>query len=107
MLKERTGGLLWHFLACLSDWPVDMNTRSSVSLPHQAVCLTGLWSKKALREAVTMSKRPGLTGGELGVWMCVCVPTNVCLCPHVPVCVHVWVSVPRCVHTQEWVFVLV
>lgn len=76
---------------------MDMNTWSSVSLPHLALHLTGLWSKKALKEAVTISKRPGLAGGELGVWMYVCVPTNVCLCPHVPVCVHIWTQV--CSHT--------
>lgn len=89
----------------LSEWPMDMSTRSSISLPHLALPLTGLWSKKAMREVVITSKKPGLAGRGLGVWVCVYIHTNVCLCPHVPVCVHAWVSVPKCVHTWEWVSV--
>lgn len=51
----------------LCDWPVSTSNspcnphhHPPRSLPHLALPLTGLWSKKVMRDAVTMSKRPGL-----------------------------------------------
>lgn len=48
----------------LCDWPVDMSTPNPNSLPHPALPLTGPCTKKAIKEAETMNKRPGLA------WSC-------------------------------------
>lgn len=55
----------------LSDWSVGVSTLSWTLLPHLALLLTELWSKKAMREAVTMRKRPGLCPPDLplGKWI--------------------------------------
>ena len=59
--------------------------------------------QEGLEGGCTMSKRPGLAGGELGV--CVSVDPQMSVCAHM--CLYVFMYEPRCVHTQEWVSVLV